>query len=385
MLKLKIMYFVRNKDMNNSELAKVEKMKKKAILKVKNECKQLLHGHYPLSSKQYFTEMSQIVSAEERPDQYGQGDSLRTFEDSLVELFGHDDCVFLQSGTMAQLISMRVWTDQKNNSLIAFHPTCHLEIHEQNSYKVLHNLQSELMGQKNRLLNIEDLKNLKSNPASVILELPQREIGGQLPSWEELNEQIEYLHSKDIIVHLDGARLWECAPYYKKSYQEIAMLFDSVYVSFYKGIGAIAGAALLGPSDFIKEARVWNRRHGGNLITASPLYLSAKYNMKKRIHSFESYYKKTLEIHQIILKKKGMRTLPSTPQVNMFHLIIKGNKEDLVSRALSASKKTGIWGFAHIQSTADDSYCKLEWYVGDATLDVPLPKIEEFLDKMAGI
>ena len=72
-------------------------------------------------------------------------------------------------------------------------------------------------------------------------------------------------------MHMDGARLWESAPFYGRSYAEIAALFDTVYVSFYKGVGAIAGAALAGPADFIAEARVWQRRHGGDLVNSTPM------------------------------------------------------------------------------------------------------------------
>ena len=42
---------------------------------------------------------------------------------------------------------------------------------------------------------------------------------------------------------MDGARLWESTHYYDKSEAQIAALFDSVYVSFYKGLGGIGGAS----------------------------------------------------------------------------------------------------------------------------------------------
>jgi len=41
---------------------------------------------------------------------------------------------------------------------------------------------------------------------------------------------------------MDGARLWETKAFYKKSYKQICKGFDSVYVSFYKGISGLTGA-----------------------------------------------------------------------------------------------------------------------------------------------
>ena len=49
--------------------------------------------------------------------------------------------------------------------------------------------------------------------------------------------------------------------------EEICAGFDSVYVSFYKGVGALAGAMLLGDAGFVAEAALWQRRMGGTLYT----------------------------------------------------------------------------------------------------------------------
>ena len=58
--------------------------------------------------------------------------------------------------------------------------------------------------------------------------------------------------------------------YYRKSLSDLADPFDSVYISFYKGLGSISGAMLMGSNDFCEEARVWLRRFGGNLYTLLP-------------------------------------------------------------------------------------------------------------------
>ena len=54
---------------------------------------------------------------------------------------------------------------------------------------------------------------------------------------------------RGVPLHLDGARIWESAPHLGHSVAEIAALADSVYVSFYKGLGGLAGAAVAGPED----------------------------------------------------------------------------------------------------------------------------------------
>ena len=348
-------------------------------LEIKDKCKFFLHGHYPFSTTEYFKELSESTIIGKDPDRYGQGSDLQKFEKELSDFFGFEDCIFLQSGTMAQLIALRIWSDQKNNSLVAFHPTCHLELHEQMAYKKLHNLDSTLVGKSDALINIDDLKKIDTSPGTILLELPQREIGGQLPQWSDLLNQTEYLRSRNIAIHLDGARVWECAPFYGRNYKEITGLFDSVYVSFYKGIGAVSGAALLGSAEFIEKARIWNRRHGGNLVTSFPVYSSAKHNFHKRINRFESYFAKTKEISEELSKISGIKINPKVPQVNMFHLIIEGEESQLRKKALEASKNTKIWGFARLQKVPNSSFCKFEWYVGDATIDLTTEEIVDYV------
>ena len=74
-------------------------------------------------------------------------------------------------------------------------------------------------------------------PCALVLELPERELGGACIEWDELCAIKALCAKRDIKLHLDGARLWEAQSYYRRSLQEICSLFDSVYVSFYKVSG----------------------------------------------------------------------------------------------------------------------------------------------------
>ena len=126
-------------------------------------------------------------------------------------------------------------------------------------------LRAELVGDRDRLITLADLQELQVRLGALLLELPQREIGGRLPEWDELVGQIEWARARDVPTHLDGARIWEAAPYYGRPHAELAGLFDTVYVSLYKGLGGIGGSVLAGPAELIAQARVWRRRHGGTL------------------------------------------------------------------------------------------------------------------------
>ena len=90
---------------------------------------------------------------------------------------------------------------------------------------------------------------------------------------------------------MDGARLWQCAPFYQRTLAEIADLFDTVYVSFYKDLGAPAGAALTGTKVVIDEARVWQIRHGGRLFAAYPFLIAAEQGLDEVLPRMPEFVK----------------------------------------------------------------------------------------------
>lgn len=96
-----------------------------------------------------------------------------------------------------------------------------------------------------------------------MLELPLRDAGFVLPTWEELTEVVEAARERDAVVHFDGARLWETTVHFGRPLDEIAGLADSVYVSFYKSLEGFGGAALAA------RRRWWRRRRPGGTGTAA--------------------------------------------------------------------------------------------------------------------
>jgi threonine aldolase len=171
-----------------------------------------------------------------------------------------------------------------------------------------------------------------------------------LPSWDDLKAQSAWARERNIAMHMDGARLWESAPYYQRSYAEIAALFDTVYVSFYKGVGGIAGATLAGPADFIAEARVWQRRHGGNLVQLYPYIIAAREGLRLRLPRFSSYHERAIRIAQALTSVPG----------------ILGEPERLKAAALTIAREEKVALFAWLAPTDLPDYWMFELSVGDA-------------------
>jgi threonine aldolase len=345
--------------------------------KIRKACTHFLTHDYPKNPRQVLSELAEMTDPELEADHYGQGEVITSFERDVAALLGKEAAVFMPSGTMCQQIALRIWAQRRGTANVAFHPKSHLEIHEEKAYQRLHGLNGILVGQADRLLTLDDLKAIKEPVGTLLIELPQRDLGGQLPDWETLNEIIEWARKHDIRTHLDGARLWECRPFYGREYAEIAGLFDTVYVSFYKILGGIAGSILAGPADIIAESRTWQRRHGGNLIHLYPYVLAAQKGLRERLGRMEAYHTKAKEIAALLTPFSQIEIVPNPPHTNMMHLFIRGEQDKLAEAILDIAKETGIWLFSRLAPTFLPSSTMVELTVGEATLDMSSQKIAE--------
>jgi threonine aldolase len=315
-------------------------------------------------------------------DTYGQGIIIERFQRKIADYLGKEAAVFFPSGTMAQQIALRIWCERANNPQVAYHPLCHLEIHEQDGLKKLHHINPILLATPDRLITIDDVTNLGEPVACLLLELPQREIGGELPSFAELADISAYCREMNIRLHLDGARLYETLSYYGRSAADIAVLFDSVYVSFYKGIGGVAGAMLAGGQDFIDEAVVWKRRHGGDLISLYPYILAAEYYFDRRVAKMEQYCQEARELAARFNAVDGVSTRPLVPVTNMFHVHMEAGVAEAEKALIAAYQKTGVGlaGYLHERGPRESSF---EVSIGDQYETIAPELIQETLDVLA--
>ena len=331
-------------------------------------CTRFLSGHGNVPAHQELEEVAEYCrKTGAEPDVYGVGEFLNGFEEEMAALLGMAAAVFLPSGIMAQQIALRIWADRAASRLFGLHDTSHVEVNEQLAYVHVHRLQRVPLGARTAPYTAKDLSGRTERLASALLELPYRRLGGVLPSWDELEAIKAAAKEKGVRLHLDGARLWESQPFYGRPLAEICRGFDSAYVSFYKGLGAITGSLLLGPADFIKDARICQRRHGGNLYTLHPYAVSSKLNFEKRHGRFGDYWAKARSLARALAAVEGVVVRPADPQTPMMHLLVRGTVEALSARRDQIAREDRFWLGGLLESDAPDS-ALLEVGVGDATL-----------------
>ena len=167
---------------------------------LRDQCTVFLAGHGPVTAAGLLAG----IPANTVADRYGSGGVVAELEGEVGALLGKPAAVFLPSGTMAQQSALRVHADRRRRRTVIFHPMCHLHRHEGEAYQRLHGLIGRPVGEADRLVTIDDLTPIAEPAAALLIELPQRDLGGQQPDWDDLQAQVAWARDHGAAVHLDG-------------------------------------------------------------------------------------------------------------------------------------------------------------------------------------
>jgi threonine aldolase len=338
-------------------------------------CTRSIGGHGQFSAAHLLA----TIPAETELDRYGDGGVVAELEREIAGLLAKPAALVLPSGTMAQQAVLRVHADRRGRRTVVFHPACHIDQHEGRGYERLHGLTGRPVGEATGLLTLDQLTSVAEPVAALVLELPQRDLGGLQPDWADLVSQVGWARSRGAAAHLDGARLWESAAGYGVEPARVAELFDSVYVSFYKGLGALGGCAVAGEADVIAELAEWRRRHGGTLFGLWPFAASALTGLRGRLPLMPAYLEHARAIAQELSGLPGVTVLPDPPQTSMLHLLLPARAEKLAAVARRLAQQDRLWTWRTFFPTDDPNVQRVELTVGDATCTLTPAEVRDVI------
>ncbi|MGW3554665.1 threonine aldolase family protein [Streptomyces griseoincarnatus] len=315
-----------------------------------------------------------VHDLDETSDIYGNG-VVEALERRVAELLGTEAAAFFPTGTMAQQVALRCWAGRTGDPAVALHPMSHPEVYERHAFSQVSGLRPVHLANGPRLPTAEEVRDFAEPFGALMLELPLRDAGFVLPTWDELTEVVEAARERDAVVHFDGARLWECTEHFGKSLEEIAGLADSVYVSFYKSLDAFGGAALAGPASLIEEARTWRHRYGGAVFQQFPTALSALIGLDRELPRLPEYVRHARVVAAALregLEAGGLpwfRVHPEVPHTYDFQVWLPYGTEFVAETAIRAGEETGTMLFANHWDPKGPGLTFTEVYVRAAALE----------------
>lgn len=235
------------------------------------------------------SEMRQaIATAEVGDEQAGEDPTVNRLTKKVCELLGKEAAIFLPSGTMCNQIAWRVWLTPGDE--IIMDKSAHTFNFETGGPSALSGASINTIHGRYGIFTLDDVKKIVRTPSNyfprsraILIEQTSNLGGGSVWPLEKIQSISDYAKSEGLIMHMDGARLFNACVVANISAQTYAQHFDSLWIDFSKGLGAPVGAALAGSEEFIKKAWRWKHQFGGAMRQAGIIAAGALYGLNNHI------------------------------------------------------------------------------------------------------
>lgn len=316
-------------------------------------------------------------------DNYGEGGALAKLQSRVAAELGKPAALFFIKGVMAQLAALRVHAQEKKSDAIVLHPQSHIGADEADALERVGGLLAVRVG-RHQPMSLGDLEKVHEPVAAVVVELPLRRPGYLLPQLDELRAISQWCRQRGVAFHLDGARLWEAAAAYGVATAELAALADTVYVSFYKGLGGLGGAAVVGSAEHVRAMGAWKTRFSGDLVTAYPQALSALQGMDLHLPRMREYVERARSLAHRLATVPGVVINPGQPHANSFQVLLRGTPDSLQARHLAIAQRKKAWLFGRFVESPLDGWSMSEITIGTAAMDYTDEEAAGWMAQLAG-
>ena len=233
-----------------------------------------------------------MAEAELGDDVYGEDPTINRLELRAAEIFGKEAALFVPTGCMGNLISIKVWTHHGNE--VICDERSHVNLYELASMSAIAGCMPRIARGEDGILSWKQIEAVirpriyyDSQTALICLENTHNMAGGIIYPTALVNEICDHAHGAGLKVHLDGARIFNAAVALSESVDRMTANVDSVMFCLSKGLGAPVGSMIVGTRAFIEKGRVYRKMFGGGMRQAGVLAaagLVALARSPKRLH-----------------------------------------------------------------------------------------------------
>jgi threonine aldolase len=221
-------------------------------------------------------------------DVFGEDPSVNLLEQRMASLFNTEAALYCPTGTMSNQIGIKAHT-QPGDEVIC-EQSAHVYIYEGGGIAFNSGAQVRtLEGDHGRIraeqvataINPDDVH--KARTSLVCLENTSNRGGGSCYDLEEIRRIREVCDQHRLLLHLDGARLFNALVAKQQAASDYGHLFNSISVCLNKGMGCPIGSVLMGSKDFIRRARRIRKVLGGGMRQAGYMAAAGLYALDNHI------------------------------------------------------------------------------------------------------
>jgi threonine aldolase len=227
----------------------------------------------PITPQSRIQHLAQLLEKSPHPnDTYLKGGAVEQLEAAMAAMLGKEDAAFLPTGTLANNLAVRLLCADNHHALVQ--RESHLYLDESDSAQILSGLNLVPLAPGKAAPTYEEIAaaidSAEHGPyplkvGAISIESPVRRKDGESVPFAQLERISTLAKQHGIGMHWDGARSLLLSGTPGFDLVRTSALFDTVYVSLYKYLGAPFGAVLAGKKDIIAKTREMRHIYGGLL------------------------------------------------------------------------------------------------------------------------
>ena len=211
-----------------------------------------------------------MAEAEVGDDVFIEDPTVNRLQNRAAEIFRREAALFVPSGTMGNLTCILAQT--RPGQEVICEEAGHIYNYEMASMSAVAGVLPRVVRGEQGILTWEIVSKVirpyiyyRPQTALISLENTHNMAGGTVYPTRLAHEICDRAHDVGILIHLDGARVFNAATYLNEDVAEITKKFDSIQFCLSKGLGAPVGSMIVGSRDFIERCRSLRKMLGGGM------------------------------------------------------------------------------------------------------------------------
>jgi threonine aldolase len=267
-----------------------------------------------------------MANAQVGDDVFGEDPTVNKLQVMAAEMMGKEAGLFIPTGTMGNLAAILAHCGRGDEVILG--NKAHTFLYEAGGISALGGVHScQLPNQQDGTLLIQDIQGaIRSNDAHqpisrlVCLENTHNRCGAVALTPGYTKAVGELTHERGLMLHLDGARIFNAAVSQGVSVKELAEPADSVTFCLSKGLCAPVGSVLCGSSAFITKAHRIRKQLGGGMRQAGILAAAGIVALETMVNRLADDHKRAHLLAQELQKHPWLVLDVGTPQTNMIFM-----------------------------------------------------------------
>lgn len=288
-----------------------------------------------------------MYEAEVGDDVFGDDPTVKILEERVAELFGKEASLFVPSGTMGNQISLKVLSNPGEELLLDV--DSHIFNYEVGAPAALSGLLVHpLKGERGHLtarqieahIHGSDLHLAPTRVAA--LENTHNRAGGTIASLDEFKRIKQVAITRQLKLHLDGARLWNASIASGIPLADWAAPFDTVMSCLSKGLGCPVGSMIVGNKETIAKARKVRKLFGGGMRQVGILAAAGLYALEHNFSRLAEDHANARQLASGLANLPGIQIDLESVQTNIVIVDLKPSGKS-VADAVARLNEDEIW------------------------------------------